>query len=74
MGVAPPAVGVLRRGLRDIPTFFTRPRDIFRGYSASEVTPDIVAGLTVAACQGKTTGRVVSDLLVSWSFPGGKRG
>ena len=48
-GVAPPAVRVLRRGLRDIPTFFTRPRDIFRGYSASEVTPDIVAGLTVAA-------------------------
>ena len=48
-GAAPPAVGVLRRGLRDIPAFFARPREIFRGYSAGQVSPDLVAGLTVAA-------------------------
>ncbi len=48
-GVAPPAAKWLQRGLRDIPSFFARPREVLQGYSPRQLRPDLMAGLTVAA-------------------------
>ncbi len=48
-GDAPPTANWLRRGLRDIPTFFARPREVLQGYPREYLFPDVIAGLTVAA-------------------------
>lgn len=41
-------MGWLRRWLHDVPAFFVHPVEIFRNYKRSDLTPDLLAGVTVA--------------------------
>ena len=35
-------------GIRDIPRFFAKPRDVIRNYRSGDIRPDVIAGLNVA--------------------------